>query len=144
MNLKLFANQKKVIEFERFFFKKGLKPKLIYSKDYNSEFNHKLFKQKLNKYKFPLIIIKENKYENAVNIFERINQSGTKISTDFIFLSETWNKKSNLGKYLRIWRYSNKTLLSSKVPNINYIHLMSIIIQLDNKKSLNQIMLIYQ
>ncbi|HMQ78028.1 MAG TPA: DUF262 domain-containing protein [Ignavibacteria bacterium] len=124
----------KPIEFERFYFKKSINPELQYSKEHNSEFNFKLFKQKLSRYKFPLIIIKENKYENAVNIFEKINQSGTKISTDFIFLSETWNKKSNLGKTLRIWRTQNKDLLSSKVPNINYIHLMGIIIQLENKK----------
>ena len=84
-----------------------------------------------SQYLFPLILVSMNDYEKAIQIFERINQAGTKISTESIFLSEAWNKKTNLGKLLRKWKNENKKNISAKLESIIFIHALAIIIQLE-------------
>ncbi|MBI5253682.1 MAG: DUF262 domain-containing protein [Euryarchaeota archaeon] len=124
--------ERKPLEFEHFYFTGKTKPKLNYSSDKTSEFNFEEFKKKLGrKYKFPVIIVSINEFEKAIEIFERINQKGTKISTEAIFLSEAWNKKTNLGGILRKWKNDKKTTPSSKLENIIFIHTLAIILQLE-------------
>lgn len=93
--------QKKLINFQHFYFENKKKPKLSYSEENVNRFNYQKFKRLLGRhYKFPVILIHHNDYRTAQEIFERINQGGTKIGAEAIFLSEIWNKQSGLGKKL--------------------------------------------
>lgn len=124
--------QKKLINFQYFYFDDKKKPKLSYSEEKVNKFDYQKFKQLLGRhYKFPLIFIHHDDYRTAQEIFERINQGGTRIGAEAIFLSEIWNKQSELGKKLRNWKKENKSNLSGKIDNIIFIHALSIIIQLE-------------
>lgn len=124
--------EKNLLEFEHFYFDNKRNPKLFYSNEKTLDFNRKEFQKRIgDQYLFPLIIVSIDDYQKAIEIFERINQSGTKISTESIFLSEAWNKKTNLGKILREWKNDNKDTISSKLENIIFIHTLAIIIQLE-------------
>ncbi len=127
--------EKHLLEFEHFYFENKAKPELNYSKEKNFEFNFKEFKRRLgSNYEFPIIIVSIENYQKAIEIFERLNQAGTRISTEAIFLSETWNKKTNLGRILRKWKNDNKNKLSGKLDSIIFIHTLAIIIQLEKIK----------
>ena len=124
--------QKNLIEFEHFYFDNVKNPELQYRKDKNQEFNFLDFTRKLgNNYQFPLIIISIDNYEKAIELFERINQTGTKISTSAIFLSEAWNKKTNLGKILRKYKEEKAESLIGKLDNVIFVHTFAIIFQLE-------------
>lgn len=124
--------ENKPLDFEHFYFNNKTRPKLSYSKDRTSRFDFEGFKTRLGKkYIFPVIIVSIDNYQKAQEIFERINQRGTPISTEAIFLSEAWNKKTNLGKILRSWRSESKTKVSGKLDNTIFIHTLAIIIQLE-------------
>ena len=124
--------EKYLLEFEHFFIDKKRKPELAYLKDKNQDFDLKYFKKQLgSNYLFPLIIIDINDYAKAIEVFERINQAGTAISTESIFLSEAWNKKTSLGKVLRKWRNQNKNTICSKLDTIIFIHTLAMILQLE-------------
>lgn len=126
------GKQKKLINFQHFYFDDKKRPKLSYSEKEINKFNYNKFKQLIGRrYKFPVILIHHDDYRTAQKIFERINQGGTRIGAEAIFLSEIWNKQSGLGKKLRNWKIENKSHLSGKIANIIFIHALSIIIQLE-------------
>ncbi len=131
--------EKNLLEFEYFYFDIDKRnPKLVYYKDRKLEFNFDKFQRILgSQYLFPLIVVSMNDYKKAIQIFERINQAGTKISTESIFLSEAWNKKTNLGRLLRKWKNENKNNISSKLESIVFIHTLAIIIQLEGLRDEN-------
>ena len=122
------------VDFSRFYYDRSKrKPKLNSSKEIKDQFDYEDFKRKLRGYKIPVIVVEVDEYEKAIAIFEKINQSGTKISTEAIFLSEAWNSKTNLGKLLREWKYNNKNKLSSRLDSILFIHALAIAIQMEEK-----------
>lgn len=129
------SRQKQLIDFEFFHFnKKGKRCTLNYSKDHSCRFDYNCFMRILGKnYYFPVIAVSIDNYQKAVEIFERINQAGTRISTESIFLSETWNKRSNLGKILRIWRKDNPESLTKDIDTVIFIHVFAIILQLESR-----------
>jgi len=119
-----------LIEFEHFYFDKKIHPELKYSIEKVQKFDFEEFKKKVGKkYLFPIVIVSIDKYDKAIEIFERINQAGAKIATESIFLSEAWNKKTNLGQILRRWRNKNK--LSGNLDSIIFIHVLAMITQLE-------------
>jgi len=108
---------------------------LNYSKGKSCEFDYKKFQKLLGKgYKFPVIIVSLDNYKHAIQIFERINQAGTRISTESIFLSEAWNKNSNIGRVLREWKSEHKGSLTSNIDTVIFIHAFAIIFQLEKKE----------
>ncbi|GAB7010966.1 GmrSD restriction endonuclease domain-containing protein [Halorubrum trueperi] len=50
----------------------------------------------LTKYELPLIIVKTNEVESVINIFERINQKGTRLSRFDIVNANIWSRDFNL------------------------------------------------
>jgi hypothetical protein len=50
----------------------------------------------LTKYELPLIIVKTNNVDSVINIFERINQKGTRLSRFDIVNANIWSKDFNL------------------------------------------------
>jgi len=50
----------------------------------------------LTKYELPLIIVKTHEVESVINIFERINQKGTRLSRFDIVNANIWSKDFNL------------------------------------------------
>lgn len=127
--------QKDLIDFELFYLKRENREVVLnYSKEKSCEFNYKKFQNLLGDgYKFPVIVVSLDNYEKAIQIFERINQAGTRISTESIFLSETWSIHSNLGKILRDWKSTNKGSLTSSIDTIIFIHVFALIFQLEKK-----------
>lgn len=124
-------SEKNLIEFEYFYFNKKRRPELEYS-DKFCQFNFGEFKKRLGqRYLFPVLIVSMDDYSKAIEIFERINQGGERISTEAIFLSEAWNKKTNLGQVLRKWRQKNKNTLAGNLGSIIFIHVLAIITQLE-------------
>lgn len=126
------GTEKKPIEFEHFYFHDIRRPELQYSENKQSEFDRGNFTKRLGKdYLFPVILVSIDDYLRAIQIFERINQAGTPISTESIFLSETWNKKTNLSHILRKWRQKESGGLSARLGSIVFIHALSFVIQLE-------------
>lgn len=129
------TKQKSLIDFERFHFEKaGNEYVLNYTIKGSHEFDFKRFERLLGNYVFPVIIVSINDYRKAVQIFERINQAGTKIPTESIFLSETWNESSNLAKILREWKKNHPASLTREIDTVIFIHVFAIIFQLEQKK----------
>jgi len=128
--------ERHIIDFEKFYIdRKGKKPILGYA-PVNScrlDFN-KFFRLVRKSYRFPIITISLNDYRHAIEVFERINQAGTRISTESIFLSETWNQHSNIGKILRTWKKQNRESLTSKIDTVIFIHVLAIILQLEKRE----------
>lgn len=125
--------QKSLIDFERFYFEKTKKEyELEYTKWGTEIFDFKRFKKLLGNYAFPVIIVSIDDYHKAVEIFERINQAGTRIPTESIFLSETWNECSNFAKSIKGWKKDHPDSLTKKVDTVIFIHVFAIIFQLDN------------
>lgn len=127
------TGQKSLIDFERFYFEKiGKKQELKYAKFSEEEFNYKRFQKLLGNYTFPVIIVSIDDYQKAIEIFERINQAGTRIPTETIFLSETWNEYSNFAKSIKIWKKEHPESLTKEVDIVIFIHVFAIVFQLDD------------
>jgi hypothetical protein len=133
------AKHSQLIDFEKFHMvnNNGV-PSLEYDSENKNEFNFKKFQKLLGKsYRFPVVIVSLNNYRNAIEVFERINQAGTRISTESIFLSETWGKYCDFAKILRKWRKENGSSITKDIDTIIFIHVFSLIFQLEyNKKSI--------
>lgn len=126
------GTESKLIEFEHFSIKEKSKQwSLSYALDTDCGFQKEKFFKKMEGYKFPVVEAFFDDYTSAVKIFERLNQAGTKISTEAIFLSETWNKETQLGKILRDWRTTHDGSLATKFDSIIFIHALAAIIQLE-------------
>ena len=128
------TRQKSLIDFESFYFERvGKNQELKYLKAGTKEFNYKRFEKLLGGYTFPVVVVSIDDYHKAVEIFERINQAGTRIPTETIFLSETWNERSNFSKSIKRWKTDHPGSLTKEVDTIIFIHLFAIIFQLDDK-----------
>lgn len=125
-----------VIEFEKFSIGKSTDgPVLEYGRDSSRKFDVGKFRRRVKKgYKFPVIVVSLDSYRRAIEIFERINQAGTRISTESIFLSETWGTHSNIAKILRGWKRKNKDSLTRGIDTVIFIHVFALILQLGKKK----------
>lgn len=126
-----------LIDFDKFFINKDNKEQVL---DYDRRTTHKeITLRKLSgmigrHYMFPVIIISLDDYTQAIEIFERINQAGTKIATESIFLSETFTKHTDFGKILRNWKRAKAGSLSSEIDRVTFIHVFGLICQLRDKK----------
>lgn len=129
------SKQRDLIDFELFHIsQENREPFLNYSREKSCDFDYKKFRRLLgNGYKFPVIIVSLDNYYKAIQIFERINQAGTRISTESIFLSETWNNYSNFGKILRDWKSTNRKSLTSSIDTVIFIHVFALIFQLERQ-----------
>lgn len=129
--------ERDVIDFERFYINKGDKgPVLEYSRDGSKRFDFARFGRLLKKsYKFPVIVVSLDNYRRAIEVFERINQAGTRISTESIFLSETWSTHSNIAKILRRWKQQNQNSLTKGIDTVIFIHTFALILQLEDKNN---------
>ncbi len=128
--------ERNIIDFEKFYIGKNSDGRILeYSKDHSCKLDFKQFRSLVKDgYKFPVITISLDNYRRAIEVFERINQAGTRISTESIFLSETWNVNSNIGKILRTWKKRNKGSLTSGIDTVIFIHVFALISQLDEKE----------
>ncbi len=130
------SRERDVIDFEKFYIGKGDNGLVL---EYVRDSSCKLDFKKLHRlvksgYKFPVITVTLDDYRRAIEVFQRINQAGTTISTESIFLSETWNTHANIGKILRTWKRKNKNALTSKIDTVIFIHVFALILQLEEKK----------
>ena len=82
-----------------------------------------------------MVTISLDTYRKAIEVFERINQAGTRISTESIFLSETWNTHSNIARILRGWKKRNKNSLTKGIDTVMFIHVFALVLQLKEKRS---------
>ncbi len=89
-------------------------------------------------YKFPVIVISLDNYRQAIEVFERINQAGTRIATESIFLSETWTQHTDFEKILRNWKSKKSEALTKDVDTVIFIHIFSLIYQLDKNAKKKQ------
>lgn len=127
-----------LIDFDKFFIKKDNKTWFL---DYDRRSDLKAIKlQKLwgligHNYMFPVIIVSVDDYNHAIEIFERINQAGTRLSTESIFLSETWTKHTDFDKALRNWKRANPKSLTHRVDKATFIHVFGLICQLEGKEN---------
>jgi hypothetical protein len=130
-----------VIEFEKFFISKSENgPVLEYGRDGSRKFDVGKFRRRVKKgYKFPIITVSLDSYRGAIKIFERINQAGTRISTESIFLSETWGTHCKIAKILRAWKRKNKHSLTRGIDTVIFIHVFALIFQLKEKKNTEKI-----
>jgi hypothetical protein len=130
-----------IIEFEKFFIAKGENgPVLEYGRDSSRKFDFGRLRRRVTKgYKFPIITVSLDSYRRAIEIFERINQAGTRISTESIFLSETWGRHSNIAKILRGWKRKNKNSLTRGIDTVIFIHVFALVLQLKEKKNTEKI-----
>lgn len=127
--------EKHVIDFEKFHINKDENGLFLeYSKQSSCKLDFQRMVRLLKNYPFSVITISLDDYRSAIEVFERINQSGTRISTESIFISETWNKHSNLGKILRKWKTAKDGSLTSGIDTVIFIHVFAIILQVDEKK----------
>ena len=81
-------------------------------------------------YKFPVVVVSLGNYRQAIEVFERINQAGTKIATESIFLSETWTQHTDFEKILRNWKSDKAEALTRDIYTIIFIHIFSLVYQL--------------
>jgi hypothetical protein len=128
--------ERQVIDFEKFYIARTINgPTLEYARESSCKLDFNKFSRLTsNSYRFPVITISLNNYRQAIEVFERINQAGTRISTESIFLSETWNEHSNMGKILRTWKKQGDRSLTSGIDTVIFIHVFAIILQLEKKK----------
>ncbi|OQB47612.1 MAG: hypothetical protein BWY02_02069 [bacterium ADurb.Bin157] len=128
--------ERHVIDFEKFYIDKGDHgPILEYARESSCKLDFtKLFRLVHKNYRLPVITISLDNYRQAIEVFERINQAGTRISTESIFLSETWNQHSNIGKILRTWKKQKGKSLTSGIDTVIFIHVFAIILQLEKRK----------
>lgn len=128
--------ERHVIDFEKFYIDRSDNgPILEYARESSCKLDFKKFSRLVrNSYRFPVITISLNNYRHAIEVFERINQAGTRISTESIFLSETWNQHSNIGKILRTWKRQRGGALTTGIDTVIFIHVFAIILQLGKRK----------
>lgn len=128
--------ERHIIDFEKFYIDRTVNgPTLEYARESSCKLDLNKFSRLVkNSYRFPVITISLNNYRQAIEVFERINQAGTRISTESIFLSETWNQHSNIGKILRTWKKQKGRSLTSGIDTVIFIHVFAIILQLKKKK----------
>lgn len=128
--------ERNVIDFEKFYIDRtGNTPALEYARESSCKLDfNKFFYLVRRGYRFPVITISLNNYRHAIEVFERINQAGTRISTESIFLSETWNQHSNIAKILRTWKRKRGQSLTSGIDTVIFIHVFALILQLEKKK----------
>lgn len=129
-------HERHVIDFEKFYIDKSANGHVLeYARESSCKLNFNKFSNLVrNSYRFPIITISLNDYHQAIEVFERINQAGTRISTESIFLSETWNQHSNIGKILRTWKKQKGESLTSRIDTVIFIHVFAIILQLEKRK----------
>ena len=127
-----------LIDFDKFFINKNEEG---YFLDYDKRvFRDIKFKKLLNligrSYMFPVVIISLDNYKNAIEIFERINQAGTRIATESIFLSETWTKHTDFERMLRVWKRHNRESLTRDINTVTFIHVFAFVckLKMGNKK----------
>lgn len=127
------AKHNQLIDFERFYIEKINGNYILeYGRDRNEEFNFKKFQDILgNSYNFPVVIVSLDNYRKAIEVFERINQAGTRIATESIFLSETWSRHCDFEKLLRKWKRNNSESLSRGIDTVIFIHVFALIFQLE-------------
>ena len=130
-----------LIDFDNFSIGKTAKGEKVleyYRGDHN-EINLKTLHKLIGEsYKFPIIVISLNNYRQAIEVFERINQAGTKIATESIFLSETWTQLTDFAKILRNWKSKKAEALTKDVDTVIFIHIFALTYQLDKKAKKNQ------
>jgi hypothetical protein len=129
--------ERHVIDFEKFYISRNSNGSFLdYARDSSCKLDSKKFFHLVGKsYRFPIITISLDNYRQAIEVFERINQAGTRISTESIFLSETWNEHSNIGKILRRWKKENKQSLTSRIDTVIFIHVFAVILQLTKRNN---------
>lgn len=130
------SRERHVIDFEKFYIDRSDGCHVLeYVRESSCKLNFKKFCQLVgDSYRFPVISISLNDYRHAIEVFERINQAGTRISTESIFLSETWNQHSNIGKILRTWKRQKGSALTCGINAVIFIHVFTIILQLGAEK----------
>ncbi len=128
--------ERHVIDFEKFYIDRDENGAVLeYARESSCKLDFNKFARLVrNSYRFPVITISLNDYRHAIEVFERINQAGTRISTESIFLSETWNRHSNIGKILRTWKRQNVGSLTRGIDTVIFIHVFAIILQLEKRK----------
>jgi|GEM_PF-2717361 len=122
-----------LIDFENFFIGKNEKGEkaLEYYRGDRDEIKLKTLQNLIGEsYKFPVIVISLNSYCQAIEVFERINQAGTKIATESIFLSETWTQHTDFEKILRKWKSKKTEALTKDIDTVIFIHIFSLTYQL--------------
>lgn len=127
------SKHNQMVDFEKFYIEKINKNYVLeYGREKNLEFNFKKFQNILgNGYNFPVVIVSLDNYRKAIEVFERINQAGTRIATESIFLSETWSKHCDFEKLLRRWKHDNRESLSRGIDTVIFIHVFALIFQLE-------------
>ena len=127
------AKHNRLIDFEKFYISNNNgEPTLEYGKDKNNDFNYNKFQKMLGKgYRFPIVVVSLNNYRKAIEVFERINQAGTRLATESIFLSETWSKHCDFAKILRRWKKDNHESISKGIDTVIFIHAFSLIFQIE-------------
>lgn len=129
--------ERDVIEFEKFYIGRGENGLILeYGRDGSQKFDFAKFRRLIKtSYRFPVITVSLDAYRKAIAVFERINQAGTRISTESIFLSETWSAHSNIAKILRGWKKKNKNSLTKGIDTVIFIHVFALILQLEEKNN---------
>ncbi len=131
--------ERNLIDFEKFeISKNGGDQSLEYTRDGDCKIDYRKLLSRVKKsYKFPVVVISLDDYRQAIEVFERINQAGTRISTESIFLSETWNSRSNIGKILRTRKKKKTGSLTRKIDTVIFIHVFAIVLQINKSNSTN-------
>lgn len=126
-----------VIDFEKFYISKNANGAVLeYGRDSSCKLDFpRLQRLVKSNYRFPVVIISLDDYHQAIQVFERINQAGTRVSTESIFLSETWSRHSHISRILRTWKRENKKALTSGIDTVIFIHAFAIILQLAKKNN---------
>lgn len=127
------SRERDVIDFDKFSIGRDENgPILEYGHDSSERIEFLRFYKLLKKgtYKFPVVVISLNDYRRAIQVFERINQAGTRISTESIFLSEAWSRRSRINKILKTWKRGHKNALTRGIDTVIFIHAFAIIVQL--------------
>src|ERR1700739_324643 len=126
-----------VIDFEKFSIMKNKSgPELEYGRDHVFGIEFPKMQTLVKKtYQFPVVVISLDNYRKAIQVFARINQAGTRISTESIFLSETWNHHSHIGGILRAWKRKNGKALTRRIDTVIFIHVFAVIFQFREKNA---------
>lgn len=124
--------ERDIIEFEKFYIGRGENGMVLeYGRDESQKIDFARLKRLIKTgYRFPVVTVSLDAYRKAIAVFERINQAGTRISTESIFLSETWSARSNIAKILRGWKKKNRNSLTKGIDTIIFIHVFALILQL--------------
>jgi len=133
--------ERDLIEFEKFYIGKGENGLVLeYGRDGSQKLDFARFRRLIKTgYRFPVVTVSLDAYRKAIAVFERINQAGTRISTESIFLSETWSTRSNIAKILRGWKKKNKDSLTKGIDTVIFIHVFALIVQLGERNSAGNI-----